>query len=235
MESFCYLGSQIQPNGSCTEDIGQRIRKAFVAFNSLNRCLWSANIDSCIKLRVYLVAIRPILLYGAETWSGTDSSLLERIDRAERRLLRRLLGYFYPVRPSSEEIYREVDQLQYRLTHGRVSRFLQASQAIEQARLRFVGHLLRRPQQRLARQVLYLHPKGDWKRRPGAPRTLWSQCVRDQLRMPANAFGRDPDMRRIWASPVWMDILSGVAADRTLWNSVVHGKVSAVEALKRQA
>ncbi|KAK6761214.1 hypothetical protein RB195_022325 [Necator americanus] len=47
------------------------------------------------KLRVYLSAISPIMMYGSETWAA-PFTVMERLDCTERKLLRRLLGYFWP-------------------------------------------------------------------------------------------------------------------------------------------
>ncbi|KAK6727780.1 hypothetical protein RB195_005453 [Necator americanus] len=39
--------------------------------------------------------IRNIMMYGSETWAA-PSMVMERLDCTERKLLRRLLGYFWP-------------------------------------------------------------------------------------------------------------------------------------------
>ncbi|KAK6755590.1 hypothetical protein RB195_014140 [Necator americanus] len=53
-----------------------------------------------MKLRVYLSAIRPIMMYGLETCAA-PSTLMERLERMRRKLLRRLLFYFWPKETSS--------------------------------------------------------------------------------------------------------------------------------------
>ncbi|KAK6756944.1 hypothetical protein RB195_015021 [Necator americanus] len=63
------------------------------ALNSITKCLWSTPITNEVKLRVYLSAIRPIMMYGSETWAA-PSTVMDRLDCAERKLLRWLLGYF---------------------------------------------------------------------------------------------------------------------------------------------
>ncbi|KAK6737939.1 hypothetical protein RB195_020187 [Necator americanus] len=47
------------------------------------------------KLRVFLSAIRHIMMYGSETWAA-PSTVMERLDCMERKLLRPLLGYSWP-------------------------------------------------------------------------------------------------------------------------------------------
>ncbi|KAK6747900.1 hypothetical protein RB195_000856 [Necator americanus] len=72
-----------------------RCAKATSAFNSLTKCLWSTPITNEVKLRVYLSAIRPFMMYGSETWAAL-STVMERLDCAKRKLLRRLLGCLWP-------------------------------------------------------------------------------------------------------------------------------------------
>ncbi|KAK6762969.1 hypothetical protein RB195_023613 [Necator americanus] len=109
VDEFCYLDCTLKNNGSYERDVQQRCAKAISAFDSLTKCLWSTSITNEVKLRVYLSAIRPIMMYGSETWAA-PSTVMERLDREERKLLRRLLGYFWPREtgrspssPSSEE------------------------------------------------------------------------------------------------------------------------------------
>ncbi|KAK6761173.1 hypothetical protein RB195_022295 [Necator americanus] len=58
----------LKNNGSYEKDIQQRYATAIFAFNSLTKCLWSTSIANELKLRIYLSAIRSIMMYGSETW-----------------------------------------------------------------------------------------------------------------------------------------------------------------------
>ncbi|KAK6756465.1 hypothetical protein RB195_014714 [Necator americanus] len=79
VDEFCYLGCTLKNNGSYKRDVQQRCAKATSAFNSLTKCLWSTPITNEVKLRVYLSAIRPIMMYGSETWAA-PSTVKERFD-----------------------------------------------------------------------------------------------------------------------------------------------------------
>ncbi|KAK6736569.1 hypothetical protein RB195_019329 [Necator americanus] len=79
VDEFCYLGCMLKNNGSYERDVQQRCAKATSAFNSLTKCLWSTPITNEVKLRVYLSAIRPIMMYGSETWAA-PSTVMERLD-----------------------------------------------------------------------------------------------------------------------------------------------------------
>ncbi|KAK6760734.1 hypothetical protein RB195_021980 [Necator americanus] len=90
---FRYLGCTLKNNGSYENDIQQRCTKTTSAFTSLTKCLWSTPITNEVKLRVYLSAVRPIMMYGSDTWAA-PSTVMERLVCTERKLLGRLLGYF---------------------------------------------------------------------------------------------------------------------------------------------
>ncbi|KAK6760673.1 hypothetical protein RB195_021942 [Necator americanus] len=95
VDEFCYLGCTLKNNDCYGRDVQQRCAKATSAFNSLTKCLWSTPITHEVKLLVYLSAIRPIMMYGSETWPA-PLTVMERFDCTERKMLRRLLGYFWP-------------------------------------------------------------------------------------------------------------------------------------------
>ncbi|KAK6736849.1 hypothetical protein RB195_019504 [Necator americanus] len=56
-------------------------------------------------LRVYLSAISPTMMHGSETRSP-PSTVMERLDRTERKLLKRPLGYVWPRRPRDRRVQR---------------------------------------------------------------------------------------------------------------------------------
>ncbi|KAK6757124.1 hypothetical protein RB195_015131 [Necator americanus] len=118
VDELCYLGCTLKNNGSNERDVQQRCAKATSAFNSLTKCLWSTPITNEVKLRVYLSAIRPIMMYGSETWAA-PSTVMERLDYTERKLLRRLLGYFWPRVCHNEDLNAEIDVVYRRMTRGR--------------------------------------------------------------------------------------------------------------------
>ncbi|KAK6763989.1 hypothetical protein RB195_024351 [Necator americanus] len=152
VDEFCYLGCMLKNNGSYERDVQQRCAKATSAFYSLTKCLWSTPITNKVKLRVYLSAIRPIMMYGSETWAA-PSTVMERLDCRERKLLRRPLGYFWPRVCHNEDLYAEIDVVYRRMTRGK-QHFAPPSKVAKVNRLRFFGHILRRPADRLVQRVL---------------------------------------------------------------------------------
>ncbi|KAK6742769.1 hypothetical protein RB195_010187 [Necator americanus] len=117
-------------------------------------------------------------MYGSETWAA-KSTVMERLDCAEQKLLRRLLGYFWPRVCHNEDIYAEIDVVYRRMTGGRYQRLSPPSKVAKVYRLRFFGHRIRTPVDRLFQRVLRsLSPPKP----PGRKRKFWTEAVKEDLR-----------------------------------------------------
>ncbi|KAK6765247.1 hypothetical protein RB195_025253 [Necator americanus] len=108
IDEFGYLGCMFKKNGSYEEYIQQRCAKAICVFNSLTKFLWSTSITNEVKLRIYPPAIRPIMMYRSETWAA-PSTAMERLDCTDRKLLKRLIGYFWLSVCHNEDLNAEID------------------------------------------------------------------------------------------------------------------------------
>ncbi|KAK6734972.1 hypothetical protein RB195_018274 [Necator americanus] len=91
VDEFCYLHCTLKNNGSYERDVQQRCAKTTSAFNSLTKCLWSTPITNEVKLRVYLSAIRPIMMVSH------NEDLYAEIDVVYRRMTR---GRYHLAPPS---------------------------------------------------------------------------------------------------------------------------------------
>ncbi|XP_055997932.1 uncharacterized protein LOC130047300 [Ostrea edulis] len=75
VESFIYLGSVMDRQGGTDRDIKSRIGKARAAFTMLKNIWASKNIRITTKLRILNSNVKSVLLYGAETWRMTKTTL----------------------------------------------------------------------------------------------------------------------------------------------------------------
>ncbi|KAK6748170.1 hypothetical protein RB195_001036 [Necator americanus] len=91
------------------------------------------------------------MMYGSETWAA-PSTVMERLDCTERKLLRRLLGYFWPRVCHNKDLYAEI----------------------------YVVY--RRPVDRLVQRVLRSSSGSSWKKPPGRKRKFWTEAVKEDLR-----------------------------------------------------
>ena len=86
-----------------------------------------------LKLKIYRTVLRPVLMFGGETWAlrKREEQILER---TEMRMLRWILGVSLREKPRNEEVRKRA---------GVVC----ISEKIRAARLRWFGHVLRRDKQ----------------------------------------------------------------------------------------
>ena len=96
------LGSLLKES----EDFCKRKQAAEIVFNQL-WFLWKKNnnLPEKLRLRLYKTLVRPVLLYNMNTWGSTIVQF-KKLESFERRLLRRVLGIYYPNHLSNEEVYK---------------------------------------------------------------------------------------------------------------------------------
>ena len=138
------------------------------------------------------------LLYGAETWTFYRSHL-KQLERFHINCLQKILGLSW----------------QDRLPHTHIlerANCTSIEALITQRQLRWVGHVIRMPDDRLPKQILYGQLK-DGRRRPGGPKKRFKNQVKSLLKKchipPAN--------------------LETIANDRTAWKEAVGRGVAVME------
>ena len=88
VEDFKYLGSWIADSKRDTE---VRIRLAWKALNKLDR-IWKSKLKRELKIQFFRTTIESVLLYGAESWTLTNS-MCRRLDGTYTTMLRAVVGF----------------------------------------------------------------------------------------------------------------------------------------------
>ena len=89
VDRFVYLSATVSKEGGGTEDIHNRVVKARGVFLRLKK-IWSSNsISRRTKVRLYKALVKPVLMYGCETWKMNKSDE-NKIDVFQSRCLRRI-------------------------------------------------------------------------------------------------------------------------------------------------
>ncbi|BHF65050.1 hypothetical protein SprV_0200805900 [Sparganum proliferum] len=152
VDSSKYLGARLLPNGQSKDDIVSRIDAARWVFSSLRKCLWiRRDLSIAAKIRVYRAYVRSVLLYGCEFWAllVEDERKLEVFDH---HCLRTILRVKFTDFVSNE------------IVRARWDNNARISQAIGERRLRWFGHVFRRPPQELSVTALDPAPLPHWRR-----------------------------------------------------------------------
>ncbi|BHF61932.1 hypothetical protein SprV_0100491200 [Sparganum proliferum] len=130
VDSFKYLGARLLPNGQREDDIVTRIDAARRVISSLRKCLWiRRDLSSVTKSRKYCASVRSVLLYGCECWAVRG----RRLEVFDHHCLRTISRMKYTDFVSNETV------------RARCDKITRITPAIQERRLRWSGHVLRRP------------------------------------------------------------------------------------------
>nr|VZI18409.1 unnamed protein product [Spirometra erinaceieuropaei] len=211
VDSFKYLGARLLPNGQSKDDIVSRIDAARWVFSSLRKCLWNRrDLSIATKIRVYRASVRSILLYGCECWAlrVADERKLEVFDHHCLRIILRV---------------KLTDFVSNEIVRARCDNIARITQAIQERRLRWFGHVLRRPPQELSVTALDPAPLPNWRRRRGGQFKTWLDTVRQDMEvvLGPSVFG----LRR-WRRE-WVELSRSAAADRHAWRGTIRDIIEA--------
>ncbi|XP_055540096.1 uncharacterized protein LOC129726901 [Wyeomyia smithii] len=171
VDEFVYLGSLMTADNDTSREIRRRLMAGNRAFFGLRRTLRSNKIRRRTKLTIYKTLIRPVVLYGHETWT-----MLVEDQRA--------LGVFerMVLRTICDGVKME-DGLWWRRMNHELHKLLGEPLIVQTAkigRLRWAGHVVRMSDDNPVKMVLDNNPTGT--KRRGAQRARWLDQVEDDLR-----------------------------------------------------
>lgn len=194
-----HLGSLLDSS----KDIELRIARANAAFASLNNIWRRKNLVRLEKrLHLFQAFVMPHLTYniGAQ---AMNKSFEERLDIAHRKMVRRVLGIFYPNRISNENLYR-------------ISKQQPISATAKQSRWRLFGHLLRQDEQTPANKITkaYFRAKESFLHRRGTKRTCLMETLRDDIQAAEHLRGLQLE------SESDLTVLRELAHDRDQWKEL---------------
>ena len=159
VQDFKYLGSYID---NTDKEINVRKAQTWQACNKLMK-IWKSKIDNNTKIRLFLTAIEPVLLYGSETWTLTNT-MEKRIDGCYTRLLRTALNIHWSQHITNTQLYGNLPPV---------------SNKIKQRRLRLSGHLIRHEEE-IANKLVMWEPTTQGRANRGRRKTTYvDQLKRD--------------------------------------------------------
>ena len=161
VDLFIYLGSIVDKLGGTDADIKARKGKARSAFKRMKNVWSSAMLSTRIKVRIFNSTIKPVLLYGSETWR-MNSTPINKVQTFVNSCLRKILRIHWPEVISNQELWEKTRQTPIK-------------EDITQRKWRWIGHTLRKPDGCITRQALTWNPQGS--RRRGRPRNTWRRDI----------------------------------------------------------
>ena len=123
-------------------------------------------ITTATKIRIFDSNVKPVLLYGSETWRMTEKTV-SKLQTFINRCLRRILQIYWPDTISNASLWETTGQLPVK-------------EQIKKRKWTWIGHTLRRSNTCIARQALGWNPQGS--RRRGRPRNTWKRDTERTIR-----------------------------------------------------
>ncbi|XP_048775477.2 uncharacterized protein LOC125680078 [Ostrea edulis] len=174
VEDFTYLGSILSKDNGAGKDIKARLNKARATFAQL-QTIWKSNSYSLrTKVQLYNSNVKSVLLYGSEYWRVIDSDM-RKVEAFHNSCLRKINRIFWPNKISNKNLHQKCKSKNI-------------STEIKQRRIRWLGHVMRMPQNRIPKVALHWTPSG--KRKRGRPRTTWRRTVTSELEEMGYSWGQ---------------------------------------------
>jgi uncharacterized surface protein with fasciclin (FAS1) repeats len=108
VDSFTYLGGEVDNLGGSDKDVKIKIGKARTAFNMMGSIWKARNISLKTEVQLFNSNVKTILLYGAETWK-TTKSLLHKLKVFINNCLRCILNIRWPEKISNKELWQKTN------------------------------------------------------------------------------------------------------------------------------
>jgi len=189
---FIYLGTLINNDYSVEKEIERRSlagNRTYFAAISLFR---SRLLSRASKIILYKTLIRPVVSYGAETWTLTKKEEQAQLI-FERTIFRRIYGSKYENGEWKSQTNRELEEM---------SKGENMVQWIKGQRISWLGHLERMEEDRMPKKIFTQELEGT--RRRGRPKKRWKEEVERDLQVLG--------VRR------WRELV----ADRKKWKDIVR-------------
>ena len=106
VNSFTYLGSIVDIQGA---DVKARTGKARAVFLQLKNVWSSKDLTLQTKIRIFNSNVKPVLLYGSETWRTTVATT-KKVQTFINSCLRRILRICWPITINNEDLWQRTNQ-----------------------------------------------------------------------------------------------------------------------------
>ena len=140
VQDFIYLRSNISTNGGADKDVELHINKARHAFRTLRPVWLSSQLSINTTICIFNTNVKPVLLYGCETWKTTQS-LNNKLQVFINSRLRYILKVWWPNKISNKELWKKTKQEEISTT-------------IKRRKWSWIGHTLRKDPTNTTKQAL---------------------------------------------------------------------------------
>ena len=178
---FKYLGDRISADGESLSAVKGRIDAAWLKWRQCSGVLCDKKMPTKLKSRIYRTVVRPVALYGSQTWPVTKK-VEQKMSVAEMKMARWSLGVTRLDRIPNTDIRKKLG-------------IAPIADKMREYRLRWYGHVLRQDPNQVARTAWNLELDGTRPR--GRPKTRYIDTVKKDM-TDAGLRERDARDRKRW-------------------------------------
>ena len=161
VDQFSYLGDMMSCEMGAEAAVRARIAAAWKKWREISGLLVNSRIPLISRAKVYCACVRPVMMYGAETWPVTRE--IERMIRQnDCRMLRYMCQVRWEDRVTDEEVMRRCG-------------VEDVTEVVNRSRLRWYGHVRRREGGHIIRRAMDMAVEGVRPR--GRPRKTWKKGI----------------------------------------------------------
>lgn len=162
---FKYLGDRISADGDSLCAAKSRIDAAWLRWRQCSGILCDNRMPNKLKSKIYRTVVRPVALYGSQTWPVTKK-VEQKMSTAEMRMARWSLGVTRLHRIPNTEIRKKLG-------------IVPIADKMREGRLRWYGHMQRQEGHKVAKTAWSLEVSGVRPR--GRPKTRYIDTVKKDM------------------------------------------------------
>ena len=184
VKEFKYLGSTVQESGGCEREVKKRVQAGWNGWRRVSGVICDKRLPAKVKGKVYSSVVRPAMVYE-ETVAVTKKQV-EEMEVAEMKMLRFTMGVTRKDKIRNEHIRStvKVEWLGMKMREGR---------------LRWYGHVMRRDQEYVGRNMMEMELPG--RRRRGRPKRRFLDVVKEDMKE-VGVKEMDIEDRKMWRTMI---------------------------------
>jgi len=197
VKEFIFLGSNINTDGNCSNEIKRRLLMGRRAMVSLDKLIKSKDVSLATKIKIIKTMVFPVTMYGCESWTIKQADR-KKIDAFELWCWRRLLRVPWTEKRTNKSVLQEI----------KPECSLEASMV--KLKLSYFGHIMRR-QESLEKEIMLGMVGG--KRRRGRQKKRWIDTIKEDTNLTLTQLNNMVHNRNKWRS-----LIHRIAKSRTRLN-----------------
>ena len=188
VQKFTYLGSNLTEENRQIEDVKGRLSLARQKFWNLKKIWRDKQLSTKLKLRLFQALIVPIAIYGSECWTLTKL-IEEKIKAFEMNSIRYIGKIHWTDKKTNDEVLATLQTDRTIINR------------ITQAQRRYLGHVIRMPDNRLPKQAFETYGNGNRPREK--PRYRWFDMIQKNMKMSTSKLLRSAKNKNTWRKAVY--------------------------------